>query len=296
MECKELTTRRIAQTPVLSIERLTTSDILLHRAHHVLAFMLHIYIHSQSLDADIRIPPSITIPLFRVSARLQVPVVATYADTVLYNWDLVDPSLNASPPSLDNLRSQDLFTGTWDEQEFYLASSRIEIRGVEALQLMCASMAELLIHVNMNVDANATAAKDKHDDDQDQNDDNDNDEEKDHANANANANADANARTNEAVCRITAHLHRLAQVVREMKDVLDRVREGCDPEVFYHVVRPWFCGADSDPGGRTWVFEGTESVPEMEEAPTDLSGPSAGQSALIHALEWYLLLGSTTRT
>ena len=85
-----------------------------------------------------------------------------------------------------------------------------------------------------------------------------------------------------AVRRITAYLATLADVIRELRGILLSVREQCDPEVFYNEIRPWFRGVDSVPGDREWVFEGSEGVVE------ELSGPSAGQSALIHALDVFL--------
>lgn len=200
---------------------------------------MHIYIHTLPLDAEICIPCSISIPLLEVAAHLQLPPVATYSDTVLYNWSLKSPTDGTTPPALDNLRSQDLFTGTNDEQEFYLASSRMEIRGVEVLELMRATMDEMFVG------------------------------------------------DETAVRRITGYLHELGCVVDELTSILLNVRNGCDPESFYHSIRPWFRGEDSDPMNRKWIFEGLDEHPEIEP-PTDLSGPSAGQSALIHALDIFL--------
>ena len=76
---------------------------------------------------------------------LQLPPVLTYSDDVLYNWALRRPEPLVPAPSLDNLRCLTLFTGTRDEEEFYLASSRIELRGVEALSLMRAMMDEAFV-------------------------------------------------------------------------------------------------------------------------------------------------------
>ena len=227
------------QLPMLSTKGLSTSELLLRRAHHALTFVMHIYIHTLPLDTEIRIPRSISIPLLEVAAHLQLPPVATYSDTVLYNWSLKSPTEKTATPALDNLRSQDLFTGTNDEQEFYLASSRIEIRGAQALDLMRATMDEMFVGDEI------------------------------------------------AVRRITGYLHKLASVVNDLTCILLDVKKGCDPEFFYHSVRPWFRGEDSDPVNRKWIFEGLEEHPEIEQ-PADLSGPSAGQSALIHALDIFL--------
>ncbi|KAJ7015771.1 tryptophan 2,3-dioxygenase [Mycena alexandri] len=69
--------------------------------------------------------------------------------------------------------------------------------------------------------------------------------------------------------------------------LLATVRDGCDPTVFYTAIRPWFRGADSDPNKRTWAFDGLDSDPSWTY-PSELSGPSAGQSSLIHALDMFL--------
>lgn len=105
---------------------------------------MHFYVHSLPLDADIRIPPPITLPLLEVCVQLQLPPVITYSDDVLYNWALKVPSAGPTP-ALDNLRCLTLFTGTRDEEEFYLVSARIELRGVDALEIMRATMDELFV-------------------------------------------------------------------------------------------------------------------------------------------------------
>ncbi|KAJ7212855.1 Indoleamine 2,3-dioxygenase-domain-containing protein, partial [Mycena haematopus] len=59
------------------------------------------------------------------------------------------------------------------------------------------------------------------------------------------------------------------------------------PHAFYNAIRPWFRGADSDPTKRRWEFDGLASDPSWVY-PAELSGPSAGQSSLIHALDMFL--------
>lgn len=211
---------------------------MLRRAHHVLSFIMHIYIHTLPPDAEIRIPGPITIPILRVCSQLQLPPINTYADNVLYNWALKDPSLSPLP-TLQNLRSQTLFTGTTDEEEFYLTSTRIELRGVEALDLMVATMDEAFVGDSI------------------------------------------------AFKRITTYLQTMSGVIAELKDLLLAIRDHCDPDVFYRDIRPWFRGADSDPRKRKWIFDGLEDHPDLQQ-PTELSGPSAGQSPLIHALDIFL--------
>ena len=82
--------------------------------------------------------------------------------------------------------------------------------------------------------------------------------------------------------RIAECLAKLAIVIDTMTKILNDVRRGCDPTVFYEQVRPWFRGQSS----RRWIFEGTESAGLKQ--PTELAGPSAGQSSMIHALDIFL--------
>ncbi|KAG6888681.1 hypothetical protein C0995_006671 [Termitomyces sp. Mi166 len=60
--------------------------------------------------------------------------------------------------------------------------------------------------------------------------------------------------------------------------------QGCNPGIFYHHIRPWFRGVDSDPKNCPWVFAGIEADQNLQQ-PTELSGRSAGQSSLVHALD-----------
>lgn len=239
------------QLPVLPTVELKTSEQLLRRAHHVLAWVMHFYINTLTPDEALIIPRPISIPLLCVSQYLALPPLLTYSDDVLYNWTYLRPptpvpsvmgpfEAPASPiPTIDNLKCQTLFTSTVDEQEFYLASARIELRGVEALELMRSTMDEAFVGDNL------------------------------------------------AIRRIASFLTRLAAVIRDMTVLLLAVRDGCDPEVFYNDIRPWFKGEDSKAGERKWIFEGIEDYPELK-MPTELSGPSAGQSSIIHALDVFL--------
>lgn len=198
---------------------------------------MHFYIHTLAPNSDVRIPSSITIPLLTICAQLQLPPVLTYSDDVLYNWALKENTPPGTLPNLENIRCLTLFTGTKDEEEFYLSSARIELRGVEALDLMRATMDELFVGDSI------------------------------------------------ALRRIVRYLRSLATVIDDLSRVLLTVRDGCSPDVFYRDIRPWFAGHDS--GKQKWHFEGLEDHPELTY-PTELSGPSAGQSSLVHAIDIFL--------
>ncbi|KAF8830002.1 hypothetical protein HHX47_DHR2000028 [Lentinula edodes] len=117
----------------------TYSEPHLRRAHHVLAWILHFYIHThESGSGEIRIPPPITLPLLRVSREMHLPPLLTYSDDVLYNWGF-------NPQNSESLRVLTSFTSTPDESHFYLTSARIELIGVRALGLMQDSLDELFV-------------------------------------------------------------------------------------------------------------------------------------------------------
>lgn len=77
-------------------------------------------------------------------------------------------------------------------------------------------------------------------------------------------------------------LGRLEETVRKITVLTERTREGCDPHVFYHRVRPQFSGW-SAPGVR---YEGTDL-----DGPLVLAGGSAAQSPLIQTLDAALSIG-----
>lgn len=79
-----------------------------------------------------------------------------------------------------------------------------------------------------------------------------------------------------------------------MKEILLGVKNECDPTVFCYKIRPWFRGVDSFDSVSSgsvkkneWVFEGLEKDTSLYP-PSELSGPSAGQSTLVHALDVFL--------
>src|SRR5260221_7663198 len=83
-----------------------------------------------------------------------------------------------------------------------------------------------------------------------------------------------------AIRRITSYLGQLVDMIHRLCELLLEVKVVFDPQIFYHDLRPWLRGEDSQ-SGRKWEFEGLEHDPSLVP-PTELSGPSAGQSSLIH--------------
>jgi len=81
----------------------------------------------------LHVPASLAVPLVAVSDALGIAPILTFADTVLWNWGLKDPDLPISP---DNLRCKTTFSGTPDEENFYVCCASVELRGVEALRII----------------------------------------------------------------------------------------------------------------------------------------------------------------
>jgi indoleamine 2,3-dioxygenase len=138
------------QLPIIPINGLKESELLLQRAHHVLSFTLHFYAHTLPPKAPVKIPPPLALPLLQVSAELQVPPTRTYADDILNNWIL--PAHYHDLPTIENIHARNLFTGTTDEDEFYMTTARIELRGAELINLM-----EIILIDAASVDADANA-------------------------------------------------------------------------------------------------------------------------------------------
>lgn len=122
----------VNKLPVLSTSSLTTESEW-RRAYSVLAFIAHAYIWAESKPAE-RVPSPISIPFAATCKHLGLPMVATYAASVLWNWK---PLFNGEPTdTLANLDTLHTFTGSLDEKWFYLVSVAIEARAGPLIPLM----------------------------------------------------------------------------------------------------------------------------------------------------------------
>ncbi|ODO07543.1 tryptophan 2,3-dioxygenase [Cryptococcus wingfieldii CBS 7118] len=250
----------VASLPVLPTSDLCASLPHLRRAHVVLTFLAHFFAHTSPPSTaepkePVPIPASISVPLLEISRMLGLPPILTYADTVLWNFLPVNPAVQSSLPGNPPRDIITTFTNTRSEEQFYLISSLCEIAGAEALGLMRRSLDELFV-------ADATAIR-----------------------------------------RLTVYLRKLAAQIDRVGDITMTLMKEVDPEDFYHLIRPWFRGGDGDgPGSAGWDYlglasgEAESSTHEAESASTQgqrgklFSGPSAGQSSLIHAIDVFLLV------
>ncbi|KAH8826873.1 Indoleamine 2,3-dioxygenase [Flagelloscypha sp. PMI_526] len=131
----ELWRLKIRSWPVLEVSSLCELREC-QRAHLVLSWLLHYYVHSipniEPTSSPVRIPAPISVPLVAVSKKLDTAPVLTFADCVLWNWEAINPSL---PFSEDNARIQNNFSGTQDEENFYRSSLRTESIAAEMLRI-----------------------------------------------------------------------------------------------------------------------------------------------------------------
>ena len=131
---------------IISHEAALQDCAVAQRMHHVLTFLVQFYVQSideyvRKCSEVIRIPASIAVPLIAVSRHLSIAPILTYADTVLWNWELIDP---AQGLSTTNVRMLDLFTGSPQEAHFFLTSLRMEIQGRVSVIAMLRSLPQVL--------------------------------------------------------------------------------------------------------------------------------------------------------
>ena len=242
---------------VLDTAGLRVSLTYMRRAHVVLAFLAHFYAHTSPSTSTPRttplpIPSSISVPLLKICPSLGLPPVVTYADTVLYNFLPLNPALELGLPYNPPSRAIESFTNTRSEEQFYVISALCEIAGAEALRLMRQSLDELFL-------ADSIALK-----------------------------------------RLTVYLRKLGKQIDRIGDITLSMITEVDPEEFYHLIRPWFRGGDDGPQSKGWAYLGLDdnSSSEAENQSNSssengskgrlYSGPSAGQSSLIHAIDIFL--------
>ena len=102
------------------------------RAAIVLTFLSQGYMWCRGEEETVGVlPRQLAVPWWEVSHRLGLPPITTYATSVLWNWYLKDPK---GPISLDNLGISHTYTGTHDEEWFYLISVAVEQAAVEGIR------------------------------------------------------------------------------------------------------------------------------------------------------------------
>ncbi|OJJ44122.1 hypothetical protein ASPZODRAFT_145235 [Penicilliopsis zonata CBS 506.65] len=126
----------IEALPVMSTANLQ-SESEWQRAYLMLAFFTHAYIWGGEKPKEI-LPPAISSPFLEISRHLELPPCATYAALVLWNY-----TAQSSEPDLTNADKLSLlcsFTGTKDEEWFYMISAALEARGAKLVPVMLSAI------------------------------------------------------------------------------------------------------------------------------------------------------------
>ncbi|KAE8329724.1 Indoleamine 2,3-dioxygenase [Aspergillus sergii] len=122
----------VDRMPILSVLHLQAEPEW-RRAYVLLTFMLHGYIWGPPKPVEI-IPPALAIPLLKVSSHVELPPIATFAGLCLWNYKVIDIDRSHADP--ENLHTGFTFTGTADEEWFYLISVAIEADGAKVVSLV----------------------------------------------------------------------------------------------------------------------------------------------------------------
>ena len=146
--------QEVEKLPQLNVEKLVTLPEK-RRAYSILCMIEQAYLfggggnlpHNPLSGESVppqELPSQVAVPLHTVAENLGLPTALTHATVDLYNWELIDKN---QPISLDNLKSIETFTGTIDEQWFYLVMVAIEAEGAPIIQY-----SQLLIELMMEND------------------------------------------------------------------------------------------------------------------------------------------------
>lgn len=196
----------LARLPVISTDELRTEGEL-RRAHLLLCLFAHAFVWGGTPVMEF-IPKGIAIPLWEVSARLDVPPVLMNMDITLYNWRRLDPQAELNMTNLSTLNS--FFSGR-DESWFYLITVEIEAIGAAAIVPL------------MQINSEIKRVQD------------------------AFGGEKYNVRNITLLENLRMKFEEVADCIERMAQSLATMREGCHPFIFYHRVRPFLAGWKANP-------------------------------------------------
>ncbi|KAL4932868.1 indoleamine 2,3-dioxygenase [Aspergillus undulatus] len=141
--------KAVDSLPVLSTSHLQTKPEW-RRAYVVLSYLTHAYVWGGEIPKDI-LPPAISVPYLEVSRYLELPPVATYAALNLWNFSTTSP--NADLTCADNLNVTLSYTGTKDEEWFFMISVAMEARGAQVIELMLDTIQAVVVGDDQRITA-----------------------------------------------------------------------------------------------------------------------------------------------
>jgi indoleamine 2,3-dioxygenase len=282
---------QVDRLPILSTDHLATEPEW-RRACVILGFLTHAYIWGGDSAAEVCqtttypinrvrrrlpvtklnfpdflllrqiLPPQLTVPFLAVSSHLGIPPIATYASLNLWNFrttaaaggpDLTDP---------DALQALHTFTGTPDESWFYIVSVAMEAQG--------AALIPTMLHALEAATSSSSSSS---------------------ASSSSSVSPDPSPRSDHTA--VTDALTTLVRGIAALGKLLERMDERCDPQVFYHRIRPFLAGSRNMAGAGlprgVFYDEGEGGDGRGRGQWRMLRGGSNGQSSLVQFLD--LVLG-----
>ena len=257
---------------LLSIPKLSTEHLTTRAELERAHFLLALFAHSfvwGGFPILDYIPENIAVPLCEVSRRLETPPLLCYFDIVLNNWRRLDSGASIN---MGNLATLNNFFDGRDESWFYLITVEIESIGASGIAP--------LYQLNRDIAKVKLETIDLSDQE-----------------------------FIKFLKSTTEVLQLVADVIAGMTESMSHMREGCDPYIFFHRVRPFLAGWKRNPAvpngvrymGVRHVFGGQDNPKGKEKDQSDVeqfpyqqfSGGSAAQSSLLPFYD--LLLGVDLR-
>lgn len=198
----------INNLPILSISDLETEEEL-YRAHFLLSLFAQSFVWGVVPPKDY-LPECIALPLWEISKILDYPPILTYVDIALLNWRKLDKDGDVH---LTNIVTLNNILGGQDESWFYLVSVDIEKRGACTIYPLLAL--NLALKEYLSTDPTIS-----------------------------------NFSSNELTVLLQDGVETLkltAEALHVCDQIMFATREGCDPHVFFHRVRPFLSGWKHNP-------------------------------------------------
>lgn len=181
--------------------------------------------------------------MLSASSHLGLPPTGTYAAFNLWNFT-TSANTNKYPYDLETLSILHTFTGTRDEEWFFLISTAIESRGAAIIPLMLSAISA----VNM---------------------------------------CDSQTLLNNLIT--------FGDIISDCSSILQRMYERCNPDVFYHKIRPYLAGSKNMAAAglpRGVFYDEGDGKGEWRY----FSGGSNAQSSLIQLFDVILGVRHSTST
>ncbi|KAL4908919.1 hypothetical protein BDW74DRAFT_187392 [Aspergillus multicolor] len=137
----------VESLPVLTTANLRSKPEW-RRAYVVLSYLTHAYVWGGEIPKDV-LPAAISVPYLEVSSHLELPPVATYAALNLWNWSTSSP--NDDLTCADNLSVTLSYTGTKDEEWFFMVSVAMEARGARVIEMMLNTIQAVAVGDNQRI-------------------------------------------------------------------------------------------------------------------------------------------------